>query len=52
MIILLNKWEIFYRYGAQKKALYLNAERYILKNKIVEQNDLNKPLWNEQDLYR
>ncbi len=33
--------------GTQIKALPLNVEYYILRNKMVEQNDLDKPLWND-----
>ena len=47
---LLDRREIPYRYSAQTKALPLNVERPILKNKIVEQNDLDEPLWNGLEL--
>jgi hypothetical protein len=41
MNVHLDKQKIFYRYGVQIKASLLNAEYHILRNKIVEQNDLN-----------
>jgi len=40
----LDKWKILYKHSVQIKALPLNTKHYILKNKIVEQNDLDKPL--------
>jgi len=51
MNMLLDKWKTPYIYSAQIKALPLNIKHRIPRNKIVEQNNLDKPLWNDQDLY-
>ena len=40
----LDKRETPYKRGVQIKALPLNAKHYILRNKIVELNNLDKPL--------
>ena len=44
MNVLLDKWETLCTYGAQTKALPVNVKYYIPRNKIVEQNNLDKPL--------
>ena len=48
---LLDRQETPYRYGAQTKVLPLSVEPRILKNKIVEQNDLDEPLQYSLELY-
>jgi len=44
---LLDKWKIPNIHGAQTKALPLNVKHRILRNKMVEQNNLDEPLWND-----
>jgi len=44
---LLDRQETPYRHSAQTKALLLNAEPRIQKNKMAELNDLDEPLWND-----
>ena len=41
---LLDRQETPYRHSAQIKVLLLNVKHYILRNKIVELNDLDEPL--------
>jgi len=40
----LDKWKIPYKYGVQIRALPLNAEHCILRNKMAKLKDLEKPL--------
>ena len=43
----LDKRKTPYRYSVQMKASLLNAGHRILRNKMVEQNDLDECLWND-----
>jgi len=40
----LDKWKTPYRRSIETKALPLKAKHYILRNKMAELNDLDKPL--------